>query len=103
MARSDKPDNLQELIALTVKINNRIYKQSLEKKGQYSQEHKRKQLYNKYHSSIQVDTTVKVKCHVSKEEMQKRHNKKLYFEYGLPVYIASSYWKNGTIWKPKKK
>jgi hypothetical protein len=42
VARSDKPDDLQELIVLAVKINNRIYKRSLEKKGQYSQEHKRK-------------------------------------------------------------
>ena len=33
VARSDKPDDLQELIALVVKIDNRIYKQSLEKRG----------------------------------------------------------------------
>ena len=103
MARSDKPDDLQELIALAVKIDNRMYERSLEKKGQYSQEHKRKQPYNKYHSPIQVDAIVKVKRHVSKEEMQKRRDKKLYFEYGLPGHIASSHRKNGTIWKPRKK
>ena len=71
MIRSDKPDDLQELITLAVKIDNRIYERSLETRGQYFQEYKRKKSYNKYHSPMQVDTTVKVKCHVSKEEMQK--------------------------------
>jgi hypothetical protein len=36
VARSDKPDDLQELIALVVKIDNRMYERSLEKRGQYS-------------------------------------------------------------------
>jgi hypothetical protein len=103
VARSDKPDDLQELIALAVKIDNRMYERSLEKKGQYSQEHKRKQPYNKYHSPMQVDATVKVKRHVSKEEMQKRRDKKLCFECGLPGHMASSHRKNGTTWKPRKK
>ena len=69
MTRSDKPDDLQKLITLAVKINNRIYKRNLEKKGQYSQEYKCKKPYNKYYSPIQVDTIVKIKCHVSKEEI----------------------------------
>jgi hypothetical protein len=69
VARSDKPDDLQELIALTVKIDNRMYERSLEKRGQYSQEHKRKKSYNKYHSPMELDVTVKTKCHVFKEEM----------------------------------
>ena len=103
MARSDKPDDLQELIALVVKIDNRIYKQSLEKKGQYSQEHKYKKSYNKYYSLMELDVTVKTKCHISKEEIQKRYDKKLYFEYGLPGYMANSHRKNRIIWKPKKK
>ena len=52
---------------------------------------------------MQVDTMVKVKCYVFKEEMQKRYDKKLYFECELPGHMASSHRKNGTTWKPKKK
>ena len=33
VVRSDKPDDLQELIVLAVKIDNRIFERSLEKKG----------------------------------------------------------------------
>jgi hypothetical protein len=32
----DKPDNFQNIIESTVKINNRFYERSLEKKGSYS-------------------------------------------------------------------
>jgi hypothetical protein len=80
-----------------------MYERSLKKRGQYSQEHKRKKSYNKYHSFIKLDAIVKTKRHVSKEEMQKRRDKKLCFECGLPGHIASSYKKNETTWKLKKK
>jgi hypothetical protein len=69
VTRSDKLDNLQEFIALIIKINNRIFKRSLEKRGQYLQEHKRKKLYNKYYSLIKLDVIAKTKRHVFKEEM----------------------------------
>ena len=69
VTRSDKPDNLQELIVLTIKINNRIYEWSLEKRGQYSQEYKYKKPYNKYYLLIELDITIKTKCYISKEEM----------------------------------
>ncbi len=84
---------------MAVKINNRIFEHSLEKRGQYSQEYKCKKPYNKYHLPMELDATVKTKRYVLKEEMQKRHDKKLYFEYGLPGHMASSHRKNGASWK----
>jgi hypothetical protein len=36
LIRMDKPDNLQDIIESAVKINNRFYKRSLEKKGSYN-------------------------------------------------------------------
>jgi hypothetical protein len=36
LTRINKPDTLQDIIKNTVKINNRFYKRSLEKKGSYN-------------------------------------------------------------------
>jgi hypothetical protein len=36
LTRIDKPDTLQDIIENAVKINNRFYKRSLEKKGSYN-------------------------------------------------------------------
>jgi hypothetical protein len=103
IARSEKPDDLQELIALAVKIDNRIYERSLEKRGQYSQEHKRKKTSGKYHLPMELDTTLRTtkKKQVSKEEMQRRREKKLCFECGLPGHMARSHRKGGAPWKKK--
>jgi hypothetical protein len=35
MARSDRPDDLKDIIKIAVRIDNRIYKCALEKKGPY--------------------------------------------------------------------
>ena len=35
IARSDRPEDLQAMISLAVKIDNRIYERGLERKGQY--------------------------------------------------------------------
>ena len=35
IARSDAPEDLQKLIEMAVKINNRNFERALEKKGQY--------------------------------------------------------------------
>jgi hypothetical protein len=52
---------------------------------------------------MELDAIAKTKRHVSKEEMQKRRDKKLCFECGLPGHMANSYRKNGMTWKLKKK
>ncbi len=78
-----------------MKIDNRAYKRSLEKRGTYShsykKEHPRK---NKYYSLMELDATTKGKKPLSKEEIDKRYKNKLYFECGLPSHMASSYRKN---------
>jgi hypothetical protein len=35
IARSDRPDDLEDTIKIAIRIDNRIYKQVLEKKGSY--------------------------------------------------------------------
>jgi hypothetical protein len=35
MARSDRPDDLEDTIKIAVRIDNRIYERALEKKGSY--------------------------------------------------------------------
>ena len=43
ISRFNKLDDLTELIALIVKINNRLFKRSLEKQGVYLNSHKKGQ------------------------------------------------------------
>jgi hypothetical protein len=103
ISRSDKPDDLSELIAMAVKIDNRAYERSLEKRGTYSHSYKKEHpKKNKYHSPMELDATTKGKKPLSKEEMDKRRKNKLCFECGLPGHMASSHRKNGAPWKQKK-
>jgi len=88
ISQSDKPETLLEMIQLAIKIDNRIYKRRLEKKGVYS--------YNyciggktttKYHSPIELDATHSFKSKKpSKEVIEERRKKGLCFECGLLGY-----------------
>ena len=85
---------------MAVKINNRNFERALERKGQYrsggyiQQNRKGKKPF--YLREIELDITFRKPGKprnggLSKEVIEKRRREKLYFEYGLPGYIASSY------------
>jgi reverse transcriptase-like protein/uncharacterized protein DUF4939/aspartyl protease len=103
IARSEKPDDLQEMIQLAVKIDNRLYERTLEKKGQYSNRltgHHSKGTA-KYHSPMELDATIKRKT-PCKEVMDERRKKGLCFECGLPGHRASSHKNKKGHGKPRQ-
>jgi hypothetical protein len=55
MARSDKPDNLNTIINLIIKINNRLYKCNLKKKGHYLTQYKKNGHNYSSYSLIELD------------------------------------------------
>jgi hypothetical protein len=101
IARSDKPNDLRDLIEMAIKIDNRMYERSLEKRGTYSQ-NKRTGGGRPQYDKMQVDATTRTKPALSKEEMNRRREKKLCFQCGLPGHMANSHKKNNTTWKKKK-
>ena len=100
IARSEAPNNLQELIEMAVKINNRNFERALERKGQYrSGSHIQQNRGGKkpfYPREIELDTTFRKPRKprnggLSKEVIEKRRREKLCFECGLPGHLASSH------------
>jgi hypothetical protein len=78
------------MIELSIKIDNRNYERSQEKRGHYSIE--RKKNYGKqggnWPQPIELDTTFSGN-RTSKDEMDRRYKQRLYFECGKAGYIAS--------------
>jgi hypothetical protein len=94
MARSGKPEDLNAMIDLAVRIDNRLFERSLEKKGHYPTSHgmNRKSGRNfSSHSPMELDATAHQRKPPSKEVMDKRRRDKLCFECGLPGHMASSH------------
>jgi hypothetical protein len=104
ISRSDKPDDLNDMIQMAVKIDNRLYERTLEKKGAYSNDYKKEKKHGRhYHSPMELDATFKHKRKtLSKDELEKRRKNKLCFECGLPGHMASSHRKGGAPWKKKQ-
>lgn len=90
LARGDKPNSLQGLISAAIKIDNRLYERSLERKGHYSTKYKQNKPQQGYSSRMEIDAT-QHKRQPSKEVMDKRRRDKLCFECGLPGHMASSH------------
>jgi len=60
IARSDKPDDLQDMIELAVKIDDRAYERALEKRGSYSNHSfKKKNRGNYWPQPMELDATFK--------------------------------------------
>jgi hypothetical protein len=81
----DRPTTLAEIIEEAVKINNRFLERSLEKKGSYNFGRKHSGGGKKYGDPIELDAAYR-KPQLSKEKRDKRRQKGLYYEYGLPGY-----------------
>jgi hypothetical protein len=94
IVRAGKPDDLQELISDSIRIDNRLYERRLEDKGLYrhqfrnSGKNKKKEYWPQ---PMEVDATYKgkQKPKLSKDEMDRRRKFKLCFECGKPGHMAS--------------
>ena len=92
IARGERPDNLDRIIETAITIDNRIYKRQLEKRnsrgfqafGGFRQKQSKPapKLYYRP-MPIEVDT-VNRRVQVSKAEIDRRRQNKLYFKYGQP-------------------
>lgn len=97
ISRSDRPDDLQEMIEMAIRVDNRMYERSLERRGHYSMPNTRKgkgrgNYGGSWPQPMELDATYsKPKGKPSKETMDKRRRDKLCFECGLPGHMAQSH------------
>lgn len=95
MARSDRPENLGLMMEMAIRIDNRMYERTLERKGYY--EPKKSKAYSqpksRWPEPMELDAT-RVGNRPSKEEMDKRRKEGLCFECGKTGHQAKSHRKN---------
>ena len=105
VARSDAPSDLQDLIEIAVKIDNRNFERALEHKGNYRSEthihHNREEKKPHYPREMEITNYTMSRKQgnkgkprnsgLSKEVMNNRREKKLCYKCGLPGHIASSH------------
>jgi hypothetical protein len=108
MCRSDKPDDLKEMIDLAVKIDNRLYERNLEKRGHYDMgqkkgKHGKHPRHRDRGDPMDLDAMSQKKRKPSKEEMDRRKRDGLCYDCGLPGHRASSHRSNGKKLKGGKK
>lgn len=85
IARSDRPGDLQAMINMAVKIDNRIFERNMEKRGQYASGDHKKRHHQKGHwpQPMELDATYR-KPELSKDEKDRRYKNKLCFACGRP-------------------
>ena len=104
LSRMEQLETMAKLIETTIKIDNCIYKRTLEWKGQYKfgtyttkgknrNEGKGSQATLYWLQPMELDAFQR-KGQVSKEEMDCQRKEKLYFQCSKPGYMASFYTKN---------
>ena len=96
LAYMDKLDTLEELIELAIRIDGRLYKRQLEKKGFGEQyiERGRKDISRKqdyWPQPIELDTIIYKKFPNSTKEMERHKKEKLYYTYGKLGHLAQDY------------
>jgi hypothetical protein len=107
IVRGGRPQTLTEMKDKAIEIDTRLYERRMERRGQYSLGFSKKQHPQKprYHSPMELDAfqgKPKQKSSLSKEEMQRRKDKNLCFECGLPGHMASSHRQKQQSWRNKK-
>lgn len=88
IARSDRPDSLQEMIELAIRIDNRNYERGLEKRGHYSMGKRQGKKGGSWPQPMELDAAF-VKNKISKEETDRRRKLRLCFECGKEGHMAS--------------
>jgi hypothetical protein len=93
ISRSDKPTTLEGLIELAVRIDNRQYERSLERRGGYdprSRQNKKSGRHGRQGDPMELDATRK---DITKQERDRRRKENLCYECGMPGHRASSHGK----------
>ncbi|ELR05657.1 hypothetical protein GMDG_07500 [Pseudogymnoascus destructans 20631-21] len=91
ISRSDKPDDLREMIELAQKIDNRHYKRQLEKKGgPPSQDwtQKRRQTKSHWPQPMELDATFKPNGKPHNPNKERQFQERLCFNCNKPGHIA---------------
>ena len=108
LAHVDKLDTLEELIKLAIRINKRLYKRQLERKGfgeQYIEQGRKdiswKQDY--WLQPIELDTMTHKKFPNSTKEMEQHKKEKLYYTYRKLGHIVREHYKKPTNRNRRKK
>jgi hypothetical protein len=100
LSRIDHIETLQELSEAAIKIDNRVYKRKIEKKGIFT--HYIRPSKNRYRDPIDLDTTSRREINatrssrikrqfrekLSDKERNRRRDERLCFGYGKPDHIA---------------
>jgi hypothetical protein len=105
IVRGERPKDLQTMITLAIRIDNRLFERNLERKGHYSGGQGKKQSKQKDHwpQPMELDAAYR-KPSVSKEEMDRRHKGKFCFKCGKEGHMANFHRKgrNSKPWKKRK-
>ncbi|ELR10614.1 hypothetical protein GMDG_04883 [Pseudogymnoascus destructans 20631-21] len=91
ISRSDKPDDLREMIELAQKIDNRHYERQLEKKGGPPSQHwtqRRKQTKSHWPQPMELDATFKPNGKPHNPNKERQFQERLCFNYNKPGHIA---------------
>lgn len=91
IARSDRPDSLDDMIELAIKIDNRNYERNLEKKGQYIPRNHQKTRGSQWHQPMEIDATQKGNSRNNKPrstQKERQFKERLCFNCDKPGHIA---------------
>jgi RNase H-like domain found in reverse transcriptase/Reverse transcriptase (RNA-dependent DNA polymerase)/Integrase zinc binding domain/Chromo (CHRromatin Organisation MOdifier) domain/Retrotransposon gag protein len=93
MARMEnRGKTLQQMITVAIRIDNRLYERSLERKGQYTPGHARKsqpQQRSRWPEAMEIDSARQQGPRLPKEELERRRKNRLCFECGKEGHMAS--------------
>jgi hypothetical protein len=103
IVRGGRPGELLPMIEKAIDIDSRLYERRMERRGQYSGGHQRKgkkDRTSRWEDRMELDAVSK-KGNPSKDEMNRRRDKGLCFECGLPGHQAASHKKGNPKGKGK--
>jgi hypothetical protein len=101
IVRGDRPRDLQAMISMAIKIDNRLFERGLERRGHYSGGQGRKPQKSHWPQPMELDAAYR-KPQISKDEMDRRRKGKLCFECGKEGHMANFH-RKGKANKPWKK
>jgi len=103
LACVDKLDTLEELIELAIRINRRLYKRQLERKGfggQYVERGRKDMSWKQDYwlQPMELDTIIYKKFLNPTKEIEQRKKKKLYYTYRKLGHLAREHHKKPKDW-----
>lgn len=91
IARSDRPDSLQAMVELAIKIDNRSYERSLEKKGHYTPRNHQKARGSYWPQAMELDATRKGSGQINRPrnaQKERQFKERLCFNCDKPGHLA---------------